>query len=144
LLGLLLGSVSCPLAVQLLATEPLGGSTGAERARDEVLDIEAPRIVRDLDVASPDPGNLGPAAVAWLARHFRNAGDAVLRSSSMPGRPRAETVAGSIDVRLVRTAPGDVLSGSTESETITICLRFETRWSDTYGARTSFGQIGCP
>lgn len=144
LIGLLLGIGACLLGGNLVISKVLGGSTAAENARDEVLKTEAPQIVRDLEVANLEPGNLGPASVAWLTNHFQNSGDSVLRSSSTPGRPPSRAIAGSLDVRMMRNAEGDALGQPTGSETIPICLRFETTWSDTYGGRTSFREIKCP
>jgi hypothetical protein len=139
--GLLLIPVGCLLGGNLVISEPLGGSTGAENARDEVLDREAPQVVRDLEVANPDPGQ---DSVAWLTSHFQTTGDTVLRSSSSQGEPSS----GSLDVRMIRAATGDALGQPTESETIAICLRFETGWSETWsqtsGVRTTFREIDCP
>lgn len=144
MVGLLVGSAGCVLGGQLLVANLLDGSTGAESARNELLGQELPHTVRDLEVANPDRDNVGPATVAWLAEHFQRPGETVLRSSSTPGRPPAGTVAGSIDVRLTRTAGGDSLGEPTESQTITICVRFETELSDGYGVRTTFREIKCP
>lgn len=140
LLAFLIGVLACVLTVPLVLGELLGGTTGAERARDDVLETEAPQIVRDLEVANPDPGNLGPESVAWLSARFQRAGDTVLSSSSTPGRPAN----GRIDVRMIRTGEGTALGQPTGAETITICLRFEIGWSDTSGAETTVTEIDCP
>jgi hypothetical protein len=102
------------------------GSTGAENARDQVLEFEAPKIVRDVEVANPEPGNRGPAAVALFQERLgRFPGNTILGSSSVPGRPSGDEVAGWVDVRMERTAAGDTWVGNGEEETAVICVRFE-------------------
>jgi hypothetical protein len=123
-----------------------GDATGAEKARRQVLKTEAPALVREVEVANADPGHLGPASVALFRGRVEEDGDTVLGSGSTPGRPAVGKLAGWIDVRMVRTAPGTTLfwPGGSEEETTAICLRYETRWSDTDGTVYRFHEIDCP
>lgn len=133
-MGLILGVGGLLLAANLVVSALLGGSTGAENARDDILKAEAPQAAREFAVADPDPGQ---ASVDWLADHFRGRGDTVLGSA-----------AESVDVRMVRAATGDALGQPTESETVVVCLRFEVSvdatWSRTSGVRARFHEIDCP
>jgi hypothetical protein len=138
--GLILCGIGILLGANLLLSRMLG-ATGAETARDEVLHVE---VIRELVATNLDPGNLGPASAAWLASRFESDGGTVIRSSSTPGRPASA----SLDVLLVRTAQGHALGQPTETETVSICLRFEitsnATWGSTSGVRTTFHEIDCP
>ncbi|MBB4751646.1 hypothetical protein [Actinoplanes lobatus] len=134
LVGLLLGVGGFLLVANLVVSALLGGSTGAENARDEILGTEAPQAVREFAVANPGSGQ---ASVDWLTDYFRIRGDTVLGSASE-----------AVDVRMVRVATGDALGQPTESETVMVCLRFDTSadatWSRTSGVRARFHEIECP
>lgn len=143
LFGLILGVAGILLGASLLLPNLLA-ATGAETARDEVLHTEAPQVLRELAATNLDRGNSAPAAAAWLASRFESNGGTVIRSSSTQGSPASA----SLDVLLVRTAQGHALGQTTEPESVSICLRFETaaksNWGDTSGLRTTFREIDCP
>ncbi|WP_433791553.1 hypothetical protein [Actinoplanes sp. CA-252034] len=140
--GLLLGGIGTLLGANLLLSN-LFGATGAETARGELLHVEAPQVIRELEATNLDPGNPGPASAAWLASRFESNGGTVIRSSSAPGRPASA----SLDVLLMRTAQGHALGQPTEPESVAICLRFETAelaaWGSVSDVRTTFHEIDC-
>ena len=144
LTGVLIGAafvVTAPMLARKILLDP----TTAQEARDFIFASAAPEATREVELADPDPGALGPASVAALQKHFQRTGDLVLTSWTAPGRPVPGATAGWIEVRMTRTAEADPMSfTSTRGDPVTLCLRFESRWSATYEPRHSFHEVTCP
>lgn len=130
------------LAVVLAAMSGCA-KNGEERAKDNAFFV-ADQVVHDVEMAAIGRSELGAHAVERFVYELTapDVQGQVLATWSKPGMAPPELV-GWVDAALSRSSADDVIPYS-KGATVTVCVRFEVRWSNRDGAVYEYHEIACP